>query len=118
MELNVLDEKNGVLHLELVGGVFDVHTSMRDEPLKPLLGAKGYGQQVVMNLERTTTVNSMGLSWLIVSHRRFDEAGGRLVLYSVPPPVMETMAIMRLNTLLDLAEDEATARKHIEEAKS
>jgi anti-anti-sigma regulatory factor len=117
MELNVLDQTDDVLHLELVGRVFDPRASMRDEPLQPALGAKGYGQRTLMSLAHTTTVNSMGLSWLTVSHRRFDEAGGRLVLYAVPPQVMETMMIMRLNALLELADDEVAGRKQLEGEK-
>ena len=114
MEFNVVDESNGVLRLEVVGRVVDHNAPESDEPLEPLLGDCGYGRKVLLSLERTTAINSMGVSWLIVSQRRFAEAGGRLVLHSVPPQIMETLMIMRLNTVLQLAEDETSALRMLQ----
>jgi len=62
---------------------------------------------VLLSLEATPFVDSSGLAWLVATHRRLREAGGKLVLHSIPPGVVDLLKIMSLDQVLNLADDES-----------
>jgi hypothetical protein len=74
-----------------------------------LLGEQGYSGLTLLSLADTEFIDSSGLSWLLECHQKFSDAGGRLVIHSVPPSVMDTLMMMRLELVLNVAEDEAAA---------
>jgi len=76
-----------------------------------LLAERGYGCRVLLNLTDTEFIDSSGLSWLLECHQKFSEAGGTLVIHSVPPTVLDTLKMMRLELVLHVAEDESAALK-------
>jgi anti-anti-sigma regulatory factor len=55
-------------------------------------------------------MGSSGINWLIASNRIFNQAGGRLVLHSLPPMVRNALQLMRMSLILNIANDEAAAR--------
>ena len=80
-------------------------------PLDELLGSRGYSQRVILNLRDTRFIDSSGLSWLVVCHKRFIEGGGKLVIHSVRATIMDLFRMMRLEMVLNLAENESAARE-------
>jgi anti-anti-sigma regulatory factor len=63
----------------------------------------------LLNLEKTTYINSSGISWLIISHKHFVQAKGQLILHSIPPLVFQVMQLVRLPLVVPVAVDEAAA---------
>lgn len=80
-----------------------------DDPLHRLLGPHCYSHKVLLNLEGCQMADTSGISWLLSSDRQFRKSGGRLVLYSVPPIVIDVLHFVRLEALLHLASTEQVA---------
>jgi len=79
------------------------------QSLDELLGSERYARRVVLSLAETRFIDSSGLSWLVVCHKRFCQAGGKFVLHSLSPTIQELLKMMRLDLSLFLAEDESAA---------
>ena len=78
--------------------------------LEEALVSAGYRQKVLLDLENTTFIDSSGISWLMICHKHFVQAGGKVVYHSAPPLVQQTLKLLRLNLVLNLADDEDAAR--------
>jgi anti-anti-sigma regulatory factor len=50
------------------------------------------------------------VGWLIGLHKKFQQAGGRLILHSVPPLIDQLFRLLKLPAVLHMAGDEAAAR--------
>ncbi len=109
MELKVVSDDGDLLRLEAAGRIVEADMPADSEILRDLLGPHGYGRNVLVNLAGVHFIDSNGLSWLVVCHKRFCQAGGKLVLHSAPPPIMELFTLMRLDHAFHLANNEAAA---------
>ncbi len=68
--------------------------------------------QVVLDLHRLTFMDSTGVNLLIAAHRSLAEAGGRLRLAAPTGPVLRTLRIVGVTTVIDCSttlEDALTA---------
>jgi anti-anti-sigma factor len=85
------------------------------EPGRDLMGellpGGDYGRKVLFNLEKTTYVDSSGIGWLVVCQKRFVQAKGQLVLYNVPPMVMQVLEMLRMHLIMNIASNETAARQ-------
>jgi anti-anti-sigma factor len=88
-----------------------------DDPLESLLGPHCYGHKILLNLEHVPFISSAGVCWLLQAHKRFREAGGKFVLYRVPPSVRDVLGVLNLTPLLCIADDEGGARALAEAAE-
>ena len=79
------------------------------DPLQELLGAQCYGHTLLLSLERSQAIDTSGVSWLMRSHQAFQDAGGKLVLYSVAPVIVDVLDFLRLTPLLIIAPSEQAA---------
>jgi len=110
MDLKVLSDDGDVLRLKMTSGIVqegfipDLTT-----PLEDLLGPSGYARNVLVSLAEVPFVDSRCLGWLMMIHRRFCEAGGRLIFHSSPPSVTEALQILRFERVFRIAEDETAA---------
>ena len=109
MDLKVLSDEGDVLRMEIVGPIVRSDVPPDLKPLESLLGPDGYARRVLISLAEITLIDSICLAWLLVLHKRFREAGGTMVVHSIPPPVMEILALIRFEQGLYLAEDETAA---------
>lgn len=109
MALTLVSNDIDALRLQATGKI--MHSQISEEPdsLRSLTGPDGYARKVLVNLEQVRFIDSAGIGWLLSSHKRFQKAGGKLVLYSVPEPVQLTLKVLRLDTILNIAETEADA---------
>src|SRR5262249_30726530 len=71
-----------------------------------LLGPNGFTHRVLLNLDRAPGISTSGLCWLVGSQKRFEQAGGKLVLTGMPPVVLDVLDFLRLTPLLQIAADE------------
>lgn len=107
--LRLLSDDADLLQLELVERSFHPDTASGLDAMGPLLGERGYARVVVLSLAATRFVSSSGLAALLTWHKRFRQAGGRLILHSITVPVMETLRVMRMERVLTVASDLASA---------
>ena len=118
MKLLVKSDDGAVLSLLCEGPITLPQVQQGLKPLEELLGPAGYGRRVLFDLEKTNFIDSSGVSWMLVCHKSFTKAGGRIVFHSAPPLVQQTLALLRMNLVLHLAADEAAARAVVQEAAS
>jgi len=78
--------------------------------LEPFLGPKGYARRVLLDLRGAESIDSTGVAWLVTNHGRFERSGGRLVIHTLRPGVAESLAFLRLGSVLHLAGNERAAR--------
>jgi len=109
MELRLVSDDGEVLRLELAGRVLRSDTVPELKPFDEVLGPGGYGRKVSLSLAETSFVDTRCLGWLLTIHKRFSEAGGKIVMHSLRPQVMEILAILRFVEILSIADDEAAA---------
>ena len=84
-------------------------TSLDRDPLRDLLGPDCYSYPLLLSLEGATAIDASGLSWLLRSHKACEEAGGKLVLFAVPPLLLTVLNFLRLSSLFTLSADESAA---------
>jgi anti-anti-sigma factor len=109
MELTIQSDDGNVVRVQLKGPVVQSKLDPTAEPLGDLLGAGGYARNVVLDMQGAEFVDSSGVSWMLRCHKRFREKGGRLVLYGIPPLVMNVLKVLRMNLVFDLAGSEKEA---------
>jgi len=108
MNLRVLGDED-VLRLDVVGRVVQEDLDPERDPLDGLLGERGYARAVLLGMGQAEYIDSSGLALILVWHKRFLGAGGKLVLHSAPPLVMDTIKILRMDRVLHLAKNESAA---------
>lgn len=109
MELKLVSDDGDVLRLEMVGPVVRSHASPDLKPFENLLEPDGYARNVLVSLADITYVDSCCLSWLVILHKRFREAGGTFVVHSFQPELMDILELVRFEEVLYVAEDEDAA---------
>jgi anti-anti-sigma factor len=80
-----------------------------DDPFEELLGPLCHHHKVLLSLEHAESLDTSGMGWLLSNHKRFAEAGGKLVLHSVPPVVLDLLRFTHLTDLLAIAANEQAA---------
>jgi anti-anti-sigma factor len=88
------------------------------DPLEAVLGLRYFGQKVLLNLEKAQGIDTSGVSWLMGLQERFRQAGGRMVVYAMPPRVAQTLDFLRLTPMLATAPTEAAALAWVEDAQA
>ena len=109
MKLAVQSDDDNVLCLDVSGRIRMAAPGGQADAFGELLNERGYARQVILNLENADYIDSGGVSWLVSSHKRFDEAGGKLVIHSASVVVLEVFKIMSLDRVLNLVDDEPAA---------
>jgi anti-anti-sigma factor len=79
------------------------------DPLQALLGPNCNVHKILLNLEGSQSIDTSGIAWLARTHNAFTQAGGLLVLYSVPATIMDLLDFLRMRSLFHIAVDVATA---------
>ena len=57
-------------------------------------------RRILLNLERTTFIDTSGIAWLLSCHKRCLQAGGRFVLHSAPPLIDQTLRVLRMEDII------------------
>jgi anti-anti-sigma factor len=104
-------EADNLIRLRCEGHVTSPHLSAEGDPLGALLGPQCQTRRVLLNMEQVRSIDTGGVCWLMSLDKQFRQAGGRIVLYSVPGIVLDVLNILRLVPLLPIAADEAAARE-------
>jgi anti-anti-sigma factor len=116
-QLTLLSEDEGVLHVGCEGEVSLPEVRPGHDPLVKLLGPGVFARTVLINLEKATFLDTSGVSWLVDCHQKFLDAGGVLVLHSLPPLVGYVLKLLHLEQVLHVTADVAAARAFAEGAR-
>jgi len=111
MKLTLLFNEDAAVGLLCEGQITLAHLKPGVDQLEQVAGIGVYGRLVLVNLEKTSYIDSAGIGWLMTCHKRFRTNGGRMVLHSIPPLVRQTLDLLRLNRIFALAADEQGARQ-------
>ena len=109
MELSIQSEDGDVVHVTIAGKITQSQLASVGDPLGDLLGPEVYSRKVLFNLRETETLDSSGVGWLLTTQKKFKGSGGHLVLYSIPPMVLNVFKVLRMTLVFKLAETENEA---------
>jgi anti-anti-sigma factor len=98
MKLTVTSIDDNLTRIQNEGGITHSDFSAGADPLADLLGPRCYARKVQLDLERTSYIDSAGVGWMVMCHKRFKEEGGRLVLRSISPMVDQILRLLGLRT--------------------
>ena len=109
MKVTVESSRAGVVHVACAEDItlYDFRTG--ENPLEQALGADCYTRKVLLSLQKSPYIDSAGVGWLVMCHKRFRDAGGCLVIHSIPPMVNHVFHLLGLTDVLNMADDEVRA---------
>ncbi len=107
MKLILKSTADGVIRLDCEGHISGGMSG--ENPIEEMVGIGCYGSRVLLNLERATSINSTGVAWLVRCHKNFEQAGGTLVLHTIPPTIDHVLRLLNMPALLRIAPDESQA---------
>ncbi len=108
MELTLVSENENILRLSVAGRIVQSALVAAD-PLSDAMGGEDYSRDVLLDMAQVEYIDSSGIGWLLARHKRFREAGGKLVIHSPSSMVSDVVKMLRLDTVFDLADDESAA---------
>lgn len=100
-----LPDPSGAVSVKCVGQISQSRFGGTTDPLIDLLGPEGLKRKVRLDLERVEYIDSSGIGWLVGSHRRFQDAGGQLILSRIPPVVDQVLRFCGLENLFHIERD-------------
>jgi anti-anti-sigma factor len=118
MELKLDGDDGDLVRVSASGRITQAELPSSGDLMTQLAGDDVYGRKLLLNLERADFLDSSGVGWLLVCHKRCREAGGLLVVHSVPPLIHKTLMVLRMNLVLNLAEDAEGAAQAAEKHDS
>jgi stage II sporulation protein AA (anti-sigma F factor antagonist) len=111
MNLKIVSEDSAAVCIACSGQIAFDRVSTANDQLVDLLGPDVYSKRVCLDLEGATFIDSAGVGWLIMCQKRFVERGGKLVLHSIAPIVAQVLQLLKLHTVLTLADNLEDAKK-------
>jgi len=103
VELTQLGVNGQVTTLACAGEITRRDLLDLDDPLLLMLGEGCVDGTVLLDLQRARSIDTMGVHWLARVHQRFENAGGKFILYSVPPRIHDMLHFLRLDQVLHVA---------------
>lgn len=85
--------------------------ALQPDPLTAFLGNDVFGRRVLVDLTQSDFLDSSGVGWMLGCNKKFREAGGRLVIHSATPMVMQVFRLMRLTKVLEIVDDAGAAHE-------
>ena len=110
MKLTQVADDGTLLHLRCEGTITQEGLIAHNDLLAEVIGPAYATRRVLLDLERCEFIDSSGVGWLVVYHKRFAVAGGKLILHSVPPRVLHVLQILRMHLIFNIAPNIVTAR--------
>ncbi len=114
MRLSLQSENDGPARIKVAGAINQNGVRSISKPFNGLLGESPFSQRVVLDMSDSEYLDSSGVSWLLGTHEHFEEAGGRLVLYSVSPMAMNVLKVLGMHRLFHVASTEQDAAQLME----
>jgi anti-anti-sigma factor len=110
MKLNLRSDEAGLCRIQAEGEIRLADQSGDTRLIEALLGPDCYARKILLDLQHTPYMDSSGVSWLVNFHKHCRQAGGILVLHSIPPSIMSILKLLHMDRYLNMVEDEQAAR--------
>lgn len=104
---------DGTLEFTLTGGIT---SPSEGDPIVDAAGSDVYGKRVLFNLEACPYINSAGIGWILIIHKRFVSTGGKVVYHSMPPSVDQVLKLLKMDRVLHLCPDRESALTCLQES--
>jgi anti-anti-sigma factor len=114
MKLSIRSQQDDVVSLFLRGRVSQRELSTVEDPLTDLLGEDAFQNHIMVDMSEVAALDSSGVNWLLVCHKRARENGGKLVLHSLSPIARNVVKVLNLQTVFILAADENEAARSLQ----
>ena len=113
MKLSIISRDKDYVHVQCEGKISQDEFTGEREPLGELLAPLAISREkILLDLERTTFIDSSGIGWLLQCHKHLREDGGELVIHSVPPLIQQVLELVKLPKIIHVAADAASARAY------
>ena len=116
MDIQTMPDEVGVRRLSVTGRITQNDLGEQWAALDRLMYPGDAPCPLLLDLGAADFVDSSGLSWLLMWHKRYNGLGTKLVLHSVPPMVFDVLRMMRLDSVFNIASDEKAARAMLQGA--
>jgi anti-anti-sigma factor len=116
MDITTMADDVGVRRISIGGRIVQSALSEQSAALDRFLNVGESPRPLLLDLAEADYIDSSGLSWLLVWHKRYSCAHTKLVLHSIPPMVFDVLRTMRLDQVFNIADDEQSARGMLEGA--
>jgi anti-anti-sigma factor len=110
MKLSLLSTDKNLTRIQSKGNITQADLYTDTDFFQSLLGSDCYSRKVLLSMETTPYIDSAGVGWLVINHKRFVVAGGRLVVHSLAPMVHQILKLLQMSKILNLALDDAAAQ--------
>jgi anti-anti-sigma factor len=110
MQLSIVGIEGQVCSLRSEGEIRLGDNRTQVDPIDGLLGASRNDRTILLDLSRTTYIDSSGVGWLVKHHKLANEANGKLILHSVPPQVQSILKLLHLQSIFHVVDDEKAAK--------
>lgn len=118
MQLSLLSDDGEITRVQIAGKINQKNISPFSEPLGQLLGPDAYSRKVLLDMHDVQALDSSGIGWLLVCHKRFREANGQMVLHSLAPLARNVLKVLNMQLVFKVAENEDEAVRALEEGAS
>lgn len=107
-------EKQGLIRIATDGAITAADFPADGKnPLEGMLGVTWSATRVILDMGKTSYIDSSAIGWLIGTARAFRDAGGTFVIHSVQPPVRQMLEVLKIGRAVPTVEDEDAARDHV-----
>jgi anti-anti-sigma factor len=110
MKLTTVSTDEDITRIQTEGDITQMDFRAGTDVLGNLLGTDCYKRKVLLSLEKTSYIDSTAVGWIIRCHKHCKEAGGKLVIHSISPSVLQVLRLLRMPNILHMAENDAAAR--------
>lgn len=115
MSLKVVSNEDGVASLNCGEDMNALTMCEEFTELKDLVGVDWANQKIALGFSEATYIDSAAIGWILSLHKTMQETGGKLVLHSMSPSVYRVLTMMRLESVLNIADDHAQAVAQLKE---
>ena len=104
-------EMEGFVKLASSGAITASHFDPTGKnPLERVLGPNWATMRVLIDMKKTTFMDSSAMGWLIATNRSFKEAGGRFVIHDVPTNVRQSLDLLNIGRVITITENVEQAK--------
>jgi anti-anti-sigma factor len=116
MDITAMADDVGVRRLRIRGRIVQNSLGEQWSALDRLLNPGEPPRPLLLDLAEADFIDSSGLSFLLMWHKRYCTAGTKFVMHSIQPMVFDVLRTMRLDSVFHIAADEGAGRQMIEGA--
>lgn len=111
MKFSLSEDLGEIAKVMITGCLTQPDIAPPSEPFRQVLGPEPYGKIVLLDMRDSNYLDSMCIGWLLSSHKKFRENGGKLILHSLQPLATNVISLLHLNGVFVIAADGEKAMK-------